>query len=416
MSGRGAVATSHDFGDLRGADRWVADRVEYVRIPDFLDADECRRLIEVARAASAADAGALEPVAAHNPWLIEVDARLCSLLGFAPGAGTPLRARYFKAGEQAPSNIATREAPWRCSVSIYLNDVESAGEVRLGRSNCVLRPRRGSALIAKRTAASASDPRSEPQAITNVFAALIALGPGAAGSHVLHPISMLFGAGLGLLTATIFIYAAAAMSFLTGVALGEFFSRGALVGVSAGANLIIMSAIPWLPIGFGPTVFIILLLALIPPIAANRFYQRVLGALGWVLPLNYLMLPLGVLLFVVAAPFAIAAAPAGGVRWDWLTWTVETSGGFVLTTFARTAFNIGNFTFIPGAPTSFATAGVSAHETGHTLNGSAFGGFFYWIGAVDENVPPLMRGAAAHSEMLADGHFGGVGGPSIPMW
>jgi len=37
---------------------------------------------------------------------------------------------------------------------------------------------------------------------------------------------------------------------------------------------------------------------------------RLLGALGWVLPTNYLMLPLGVLLFLVAPPFAIAARRA----------------------------------------------------------------------------------------------------------
>jgi hypothetical protein len=250
--------------------------------------------------------------------------------------------------------------------------------------------------------------------VTHVFAALLTLGPAGIGSHVLHPISLLFGAGLGLLTATIFIYAAAAISLIAGVALGEFFSRGGLIGASAGANLIILAAILWLPVGFGPTVFIVLLLALIPPIAANRFYQRVLGALGWMLPLNYLMLPLGVLMFLIAAPFAIFA-PGGGVRWDWLTWTVETSGGFVLATFAPAPFNVGNFTFLPGASTGF-TTGVSAHETGHTLNGSAFGGFYYWIGAVDENVPPLARGSAAHSEMLANSHFGGVGGPSLPMW
>lgn len=256
--------------------------------------------------------------------------------------------------------------------------------------------------------------------VTQVFAALLAFGPAGIGSHVLHPIALLFGAGLGLLTATIFIYAAAAISIISGVALGELFTRGMLIGASAGANLIIMSAIPWLPPGFAPTVFVILLLALLPPVAANRLYQRVLGALGWVLPLNYLMLPLGVLLFLVAAPFAIVA-PAGGVRWDWLTWTVETSGGFVLATFASTSFNIGNFTFFPGAPilapSGFAAAGASAHETGHTLNGGAFGGFFYWIGAVDENVPPLARGAGAYSEMLANSHFGGIAGaPTLPMW
>jgi hypothetical protein len=255
--------------------------------------------------------------------------------------------------------------------------------------------------------------------VTHVFAALLTLGPVGIATHVVGPISLLFGAGLGLLTATIFIYAAAAMSVITGVALAEFFARGTLVGASAGANLIIMSAIPWLPAGFAPTVFVILLLALIPAIAANRFYQRVLGALGWVLPMNYLMLPLGVALFLVAAPFAIAA-PAGSIRWDWLTWSLETSGGFVLATVASTSFNVGNFTFFPGAPilapTAF-TAGASAHETGHTLNGGAFGGFFYWIGAVDENVPPLRRGGAAYSEMLANSHFGGIpGGPTLPMW
>jgi hypothetical protein len=135
-----------------------------------------------------------------------------------------------------------------------------------------------------------------------------------------------------------------------------------------------------------------------------------------VLPLNYLMLPLGVLVFLITAPFALAS-PTGGVRWDWLTWTVETAGGAALGLSASPGFNIGNFTFIRGAPSpSFAT-GISAHETGHTLSGGAFGGFFYWIGAVDENVPPLRRRRAAYAELLAESHFGGpTGGPFIPMW
>src|SRR5262249_9677370 len=141
-------------------------------------------------------------------------------------------------------------------------------------------------------------------------------GPGAISSHVVQPILVLFGAGLGLLVATIFLYVAAAISFLRGVALGEFFSRGAIIGAASSANWLIMSAIPRLSV-FAGIVFIITLLALIPAIAGNRFYQRVLGALGWVLPLNYLMLPLGVLVFLIAAPFALAApAGTGSVRWD----------------------------------------------------------------------------------------------------
>jgi hypothetical protein len=256
--------------------------------------------------------------------------------------------------------------------------------------------------------------------VTNVFAALIGTGilPGII-PVVVHPIGMLFGAGLGLLALTIFVYAAAAIATIGASALAEMFARGTLIGLSAGANLVILAAIPLLPPGLGPILFLILMLACIPVVAANRFYQRVIGALGWVLPMNYLMLPLGVLLFLIAAPFALAAGGPAAIRWDWLTWTVETNGGFILATFGPPggAFNIGNFTFITTTPAMFTfTSGLSAHETGHTLNGSAFGGFFYWIGAVDENVPPLARGRAANSEMLADDHFGGLGGPSITMW
>jgi len=256
--------------------------------------------------------------------------------------------------------------------------------------------------------------------VTTVFAALVGTGiiPGIL-PVVVHPIGMLFGAGLGLLALTIFVYVAAALATIAGAALAEMFARGTLIGLSAGANLVIIAAIPWMPLGPGPTVFLILMLACIPAVAANRFYQRVIGALGWILPMNYLMLPLGVLLFLIAAPFALIAGGPAAIRWDWLTWTVETNGGFILTTFGRagSAFNIGNFTFIVTTPATFTfTSGLSAHETGHTLNNSAFGGFVYWIGAVDENVPPLARGAAANTEMLADDHFGGVGGPTITMW
>ena len=256
--------------------------------------------------------------------------------------------------------------------------------------------------------------------ITSVLAALLALGPPGIPVVIVQPLVLLFGAGLGLLVAFIFMYATAAISILTGAALPEFFSRGMMVGASSGANLVILSAIPFLA-PFAGILFIITLLALIPPIAGNRFYERVLGALGWILPLNYLMLPAGLLLFLVTAPFAIASTAVGaGVRFDFLTFSIETSGGAALGLLSFSGgFNVGNFTFITPAFLASPTfgGGLSAHETGHTLNGSAFGGFFYWIGAIDENIAPLARGKAAYSEMLADGHFGGAtGGPFIPMW
>lgn len=249
----------------------------------------------------------------------------------------------------------------------------------------------------------------------NIFAALIALGIPGIVPQVVHPIETLFGAGLGVLVATIFFYVGAVVS---GAGAGEFFSRGALIGLASSTNTVVMLAIPPLaPVA--PIVFIITVLAVIPPIAANRFYQRVLGLLGWILPLNYLMLPLGILLFLVSAPFALAMG--GSVRFDFLTLSIETAGGAILS-LASTSFNIGNFTFFPPIlPTSSFTTGFSAHETGHTLSNAAFGGFFYWIGAIDENVPPLARSAAAYSELFAESHFstpgmGVSGGPFIPMW
>src|SRR5215831_18580234 len=274
------------------------------------------------------------------------------------------------------------------------------------------------AMLGGGMAAAAALPLYGP--VTNVFAAILSMGilP-AAIPHVLTPIGLLFGAGLGLLVATTFVYVIAAIAVITGAAPLEFLARGTLIGMSAMVNLMIMSAIPRL-VPFALIIFTILMLSLIPPVAGNRFFERIIGLLGWVLPMNYLMLPLGVLLFLVAAPFALAAG--GSVRLDFLTWSIETAGGAVLgATGFLGGFNIGNFTFLTVAPTPSFTAGVSAHETGHTLSNAVFGGFFYWIGAVDENVPPLKRGPAASAEMLAESHFSGTttgptGNPFIPMW
>ena len=58
-----------------------------------------------------------------------------------------------------------------------------------------------------------------------------------------------------------------------------------------------------------------------------------------------------------------------------------------------------------GFQTGFGVPGISAHETGHTLTVASFGGVFHWIGAVDENIPPLARGAAAYNEVLAESHL-----------
>lgn len=160
MNGSGAGAAWPGLISPRGADRWIADRLEYVCVPDFLDPGECKRLIALARARPVGRQSVLDDTG--DAWLAEIDARLCSIAGFAPETGGPLRVLYLEAGTEAPPAVAADESSWRCKVSIYLNDIESAGELRLGRSACVLRPRCGTALTARWADAGARDPRSEP--------------------------------------------------------------------------------------------------------------------------------------------------------------------------------------------------------------------------------------------------------------
>jgi hypothetical protein len=50
MNGSGTAAAMPGPARLRSADRWIADRVEYLRVPDFLDAGDCNQLIALARA------------------------------------------------------------------------------------------------------------------------------------------------------------------------------------------------------------------------------------------------------------------------------------------------------------------------------------------------------------------------------
>jgi hypothetical protein len=107
------------------------------------------------------------------------------------------------------------------------------------------------------------------------------------------------------------------------------------------------------------------------------------------------------------------------IRPDASTMTIESRGGFIGSFIVGTAFNMGNFTFLPATPAplpSFTVPpSVSIHATGHPLSDAAFGGFFCWIGAIDELA--IGRGATAYSELMAESHLGGaIGGPFLPMW
>ena len=66
--------------------------------------------------------------------------------------------------------------------------------------------------------------------------------------------------------------------------------------------------------------------------------------------------------------------------------------------------------------TPFNVPGLSAHETGHSLNTGALGGFFLWVNAIDENLPPFNNGARAYGELCAESHLPGAGRWFVNLW
>jgi hypothetical protein len=194
----------------------------------------------------------------------------------------------------------------------------------------------------------------------------------------------------------------------------EGFMSGYISGLSAVVNFALW---PLSPFGvLGPTtgfvVAVVGFLSVFSILSRNLIFQAILGWTNWLRPYSYLATSVGILLFLVNLPFAIAAFGPGAIRLDGLTGTIETTGGIVGVTGFRGGFNLGNFTFLSPGPgvglaiqSLFGAAGISAHETGHTLTVASFGGVFHWINAIDENVPPLRRLTLAYGELIPESHF-----------
>jgi hypothetical protein len=228
----------------------------------------------------------------------------------------------------------------------------------------------------------------------------------------------------------------------------EQFCRGALIGINTSANLILLPfAIPWLlswNLGalawaisaeslwqiIALTGCVLNLLALFEQLCANRSFEAALGWSGWVaamaLPAN----------FVGFTFFLINTATGAKLGFEWWTGSVIVHGGLIRGLVGPpTAFTLGNFLFVdaridnanpiltvvavPGvgsfpavlAPT---TTGLVFHETGHTLNVSAFGSWFHFIGFVDEEI--IQRSTGVYSEILPEGHLRGAGAPWFLLW
>jgi hypothetical protein len=212
------------------------------------------------------------------------------------------------------------------------------------------------------------------------------------------------------------------------VAAGEFFGRGTLIGLSAAVNTVLLSLLPGPGIALGAWAFIVISLAAVIFVARNRVYQGFLGWSGWLFPLSYLAIVVGLLLFVVNIPFAFSTFGLAAFAIDWTTGVIETRGGLTGITGFNGGFSLGNFNFLTlgtaagagPAPARFVTPTVSSHETGHSLNTAATGGVVLWINAVDENIFP-RRINLAYGELTAEGHARNMPGApraqfSLRLW
>jgi hypothetical protein len=203
----------------------------------------------------------------------------------------------------------------------------------------------------------------------------------------------------------------------------ESFARGYTIGLNAGLNLgLWVLILPAAGIAIGVFVGLINFLASIGPLAALGPFQFVLGWASWVMPMSWPATTLGFILFIVnlvTSPFFGGVA----IRLDGTTGTVESAGGITGITGCGCGFNLGNFTFLaPGAtPTAFGVPGLSAHETGHTLNVAAFGSIWHLLGnAPEESVPPFatpgVLNTSAYGEMLAESHLPRAGSLTVLQW
>ncbi|MCP4549793.1 MAG: hypothetical protein GY835_25340 [bacterium] len=222
---------------------------------------------------------------------------------------------------------------------------------------------------------------------------------------------------IGLLTAGYLGARAAA-----GTAGGEFL-RGMLIGINAGMNMVLASIVFGLllgPIGIiiGVGLGVLNFLAAFDTIANSEVYQGILGWANWLMPMSWLVIGIGLVMFVLnALGFLITFGQSDfcridGIRVDWSTGTIFTKGGWISNLNAwDTAFNMGNFAFVDTNSASW----HMDHEAGHTLSLGAFGSLFHFIGFFDEVV--FGAGSDAYAEHLADSNDPASTDPDIvPMW
>lgn len=205
------------------------------------------------------------------------------------------------------------------------------------------------------------------------------------------------------------------------------------VGTPVVAGLLVpgvgLVAAPWL----GPWAFLVTSLAAVPAVSRNRFFQGVLGWTGWIMPMSLVVSLIGFVWFLINLPFALASGLVGGgwpLRIDWSTGAIETVGGVtgLISLIPALAGTVGHFVFVLApfgtnpatlqqafvVPAPPAVLNVAAHETGHTLDYVAFGGFRALFALIDQVI--LGNFFTAYTELTADSHVPNRGRRQVRMW
>lgn len=153
------------------ARRLDTPHLEIYTLDDFLDAEECNRLIEIAETGlkpstvTTGEDGYRTSRTCHiaevdDPVVRETDRRICTMFGLHPGHPEPSQVQFYRPGEFFKEHLdvfepdsahyienAAREGQRVWTMIIYLNDVTHGGATVFPRANQIICPKRGQAVF-----------------------------------------------------------------------------------------------------------------------------------------------------------------------------------------------------------------------------------------------------------------------------
>ncbi|MCS5581185.1 MAG: 2OG-Fe(II) oxygenase [Gammaproteobacteria bacterium] len=153
-----------DFSKLLipNSEKFESESLELFLIKDFLNAEECKQLVSALKEQLSADHTSVvgancDLPCDEYPLFNDIDERLCKLIGIDPSYSESMQGHYCDATDPqtsagllnqqeiaSPSNLKGHRA---YTVTVYLNDVESGGEIQFIDVNLSIKPKAGLAIV-----------------------------------------------------------------------------------------------------------------------------------------------------------------------------------------------------------------------------------------------------------------------------